>query len=118
MTPTDEFRSHATIVESPQDWDLSSIFLAHSGLVSGEAEPFTALNKEHFLLGDPYFQRSNAGACGCLHDRPAYNALLELSLRLRKAAEVLSHSESHQLGQQCSLSQRIVELDSYTRFAF
>jgi hypothetical protein len=119
VTPTDEFvQSHATIVEPSQDWDLSSIFLAHPGLVDGEAEPFTTLSKEPFLLGDPYFLRSNTEACGCLHDKPAYNTLLELSLRLRKAAEVLSRSESHQLGQPCPLSRRIVELDSFTRFAF
>ncbi|KAF7782593.1 transcriptional regulator family: Fungal Specific TF [Agaricus bisporus var. burnettii] len=114
-TPTDEFaRPHASIAEPSQDWDFGSIFFAHPGLVDGDAEPFTTLTKEPLPLDNSYFPRSNARACGCLHDRSAYNVLLELSLRLRKAAEILSHSESHQLGRQCPLNQRIVELDTFT----
>ncbi|KIY46763.1 hypothetical protein FISHEDRAFT_75290 [Fistulina hepatica ATCC 64428] len=49
--------------------------------------------------------------CSCVQDQPAYISLLELSVRLRKAAEVLSGSHIHSTGEICSLTRRIAELD-------
>ncbi|KAF5370653.1 hypothetical protein D9758_001996 [Tetrapyrgos nigripes] len=57
------------------------------------------------------------GDCSCLLEAPSYSVLLELSLRLRKAAETLSQSPSHLPGSRCSLNQRIRELDSLATHA-
>lgn len=50
--------------------------------------------------------------CGCLQDPANYQIMLELSLRLRKASDVLGQSPTHRLGEGCcQLHQRILELD-------
>ncbi|KAL1677320.1 hypothetical protein EV122DRAFT_279276 [Schizophyllum commune] len=70
------------------------------------------------LLG-PRFEGKCADAghvehCGCLHDPAAYATILELSLRLRKAAEVLSrvHATTRR---SCRLTQRVTELDALAK---
>ncbi|KAF9450426.1 hypothetical protein P691DRAFT_798133 [Macrolepiota fuliginosa MF-IS2] len=114
ITPTDEFaRSHISVAVSPdvsQEYDLSSMFLTYPEFMGCEAGSFGTLNKE----SEPCFLKPNMGHCGCPHEAPSYNVLLELSLRLRRAADVLSRSASHQLGHRCSLHQRIAELDVLT----
>ncbi|KAI0300997.1 hypothetical protein B0F90DRAFT_1720780 [Multifurca ochricompacta] len=52
--------------------------------------------------------------CGCLLESANYHAVLELSLRLRHAAEVLNQHPLHSKGSLCLLKQRIAELDAYT----
>ncbi|KAI0267143.1 hypothetical protein BC834DRAFT_98793 [Gloeopeniophorella convolvens] len=54
------------------------------------------------------------GECGCLSDAANYHAVLELSLRLRRAAEVLSRHPPHSAGSMCLLKHRIAELDVFT----
>lgn len=116
VTPTDEYaRSHVSIAEPSQDYDLSSIFLTYPGLMNCDTASFGTLSKEP-LSGDSCFLKPSMGHCGCLHETSSYNVLLELSLRLRKAADVLARSASHQLGQQCPLNQRIAELDIFTTY--
>ena len=52
--------------------------------------------------------------CGCLNEAASYNVLLELSLRLRKAAYILSHSANHRFNNfMCPLNQKIVDLDAF-----
>ncbi|KDQ57507.1 hypothetical protein JAAARDRAFT_207038 [Jaapia argillacea MUCL 33604] len=53
------------------------------------------------------------GHCGCLSEPTTYNAVLELTFRLRKAADVLARSAKHRSGSACLLRQLITELDSY-----
>lgn len=53
------------------------------------------------------------GHCGCLNDSMFYGVVLELSMRLRKAAEGLQHHNSHRTGSQCTLTQRVLELDKF-----
>ncbi|KXN92464.1 hypothetical protein AN958_08023 [Leucoagaricus sp. SymC.cos] len=114
VTPTDEFaRAAVSLVtppEAPQEYDLASMFLSYPGLMNCDPASFGALGKEA-LSGDPCFIKEGIGHCGCLHEAANYNVLLELSLRLRKAADILARSTSHQLGHQCHLQQRISELD-------
>lgn len=53
--------------------------------------------------------------CGCLGDANSYNVVLELSLRLRRAAETLAHySKHHAASTNCQIHQRIADLDRYT----
>ncbi|KAI0314084.1 hypothetical protein OF83DRAFT_1085889 [Amylostereum chailletii] len=52
--------------------------------------------------------------CGCLMESANYSIVLELSLRLRRAAELLSRHPSHATGGLCLLKQRIHDLDALT----
>jgi len=110
MTPTDEFPlSNVGIAgqNAFQDYDLSSMFLNYPGLMGFGDGTFSPVMES----------RTNKHAhlnCNCLHEPSTYNTMLELSLRLRKASEVLNQSPSHQIGGFCHLSQRISELDSLT----
>ncbi|KDR75848.1 hypothetical protein GALMADRAFT_156783 [Galerina marginata CBS 339.88] len=110
MTPTDEYPfSHVGIVSQgpPQDYDLASMFLSYPGLVG--------VNDGNFLpVNDIRPNKFHGSQCGCLNDPTSYNTMLELSLRLRKATDVLGQSPSHRLGGFCHLHQRISELDSFT----
>lgn len=45
-------------------------------------------------------------------DAHTYQTMLELSLRLRKAAEMLSQYPRHQADGNCMLNRRLVELDT------
>ncbi|KAH9985993.1 hypothetical protein BJV74DRAFT_547151 [Russula compacta] len=56
------------------------------------------------------------GVCECLSKAANYHAVLELSLRLRHTAEVLSRYPLHSKDSMCPLKQRIAELDAFTRF--
>lgn len=54
------------------------------------------------------------GHCGCLANTPEYYAMLELSLRLRKAADTLRQSTRHRSNSECALLQRIATWDTLT----
>ena len=62
-----------------------------------------------------YYYGSEASQCGCLAHAAIYNVVLELSLRLRKAAETLVRHPAHTHGSACMLQQRITELDAFTK---
>ncbi|KAH9171156.1 hypothetical protein EDB89DRAFT_1887277 [Lactarius sanguifluus] len=62
-------------------------------------------------------QHTPLSECGCLSEVANYQAVLELSLRLRCAAEVLNRHPQHSNSSMCLLKQRIAELDVFTRFA-
>lgn len=51
------------------------------------------------------------GHCGCLSDSGSYNVVLELSLRLRRAAETLNQFPKHRTPSSCPIHQRISDLD-------
>jgi len=56
------------------------------------------------------------GHCGCANETNSYIVLLELSLRLRKASEVVGHHFKHFSGSTCGLNQRITELDKFISY--
>jgi hypothetical protein len=56
------------------------------------------------------------GECGCLSEAANYHVVLELSLRLRRAAEVLNSHPLHSESSMCLLKQRVAELDVFARF--
>lgn len=56
------------------------------------------------------------GHCGCANETNSYIVLLELSLRLRKASEVVGHHFKHFSGSTCDLNKRIAELDKFISY--
>ncbi|KAJ7289103.1 hypothetical protein C8J57DRAFT_1459196, partial [Mycena rebaudengoi] len=60
-----------------------------------------------------YLQRGSR--CDCLNDFASYAAVLELSLRLRKAADVLVRSPSHSSNSDCALNAHISDLDNFVK---
>ena len=56
------------------------------------------------------------GHCGCANETSSYIVLLELSLRLRRASEVVGHHFKHFPGSACSLNQRITEFDKFISY--
>lgn len=61
-----------------------------------------------------YYNHNASTLCNCLRDPSNYQTMLELSLRLRKAAKVLGQYPLHQAGKYCLLNQCLVELDTLT----
>ncbi|KAH8989987.1 hypothetical protein EDB92DRAFT_812891 [Lactarius akahatsu] len=59
-------------------------------------------------------QQTPLSECGCLSEVANYQAVLELSLRLRCAAEALNRHPRHNNSSMCLLKQRIAELDVFT----
>ncbi|KAI0745354.1 hypothetical protein C8Q76DRAFT_638932 [Earliella scabrosa] len=55
--------------------------------------------------------------CGCLHDHASYSTVLELSLRLRRATEILSRYAKHSTRSDCKVHKGISELDRFTTTA-
>lgn len=56
------------------------------------------------------------GHCGCANETSSYIVLLELSLRLRKASEVVGQHFKHFPGSTCSLNQKITEFDKFISY--
>lgn len=117
MTPTEEFsQPHVGVVGHPDgqhDYDISTMFLPYPGLMGCE----DSYMSRHDSVDDPAFHKHRGGHCDCLHEPSNYNVVLELSLRLRKAADILSRSPKHYLGTNCSLHHRISELDTFATTA-
>ncbi|KAH9083372.1 hypothetical protein EDB83DRAFT_2253988 [Lactarius deliciosus] len=59
-------------------------------------------------------QQTPFSECGCLSEVANYQAVLELSLRLRCAADALNRHPQHSNSSMCLLKQRIAELDVFT----
>ena len=76
------------------------------------------LTTEDATLADPFFmehmKHGNSGHCGCLSDLKSYSVVLDLSLRLRRAAEILGLSPKHLNVSDCSIHQRIAAMDRFT----
>lgn len=124
LTPNDEYsRSQVMIAGNEQQLDLASIFMSYPSLMGcedalghvdrsfrgdGLAEPLD----ESSLSSKHHTTRFHDGHCGCLGESQSYNAILELSLRLRKATYIMSRSANHRMGSNCVLNQRIAELDA------
>ncbi|KZT29867.1 hypothetical protein NEOLEDRAFT_1127754 [Neolentinus lepideus HHB14362 ss-1] len=67
----------------------------------------------HLGTCPPSTTEHREGHCGCLNEPSSYTVVLELTLRLRKAAEILGRSKRHQTESACLLHQLIVELDNF-----
>ncbi|KAG2078959.1 hypothetical protein BDR04DRAFT_13433 [Suillus decipiens] len=121
MMPIDECMQTRAPVPGEQslagELDFASIFMSYSDLIGSEDNLGYNIINGH--LDDTYRSQHRYGTsahrdsyCGCLTEGSCYNVVLELSLRLRKAAAILSRSEYHHIGSHnCALIQRIIELD-------
>ncbi|KAJ6620623.1 hypothetical protein B0H10DRAFT_2021150 [Mycena sp. CBHHK59/15] len=87
---------HSPVPLSPREDSLSSILAAYAGLT------------DHIYL-------RRGSRCGCLSEAACYNVVLELSLRLRKAADVLARSPSHSRSSDCVLNAQVHELDTFAK---
>lgn len=125
-TPTDEHpQMQVTVAEDQQlanDIDLASLFMSYPDLLAcdeglGNVDHVLRVNTNSQHV-DPRSMKYNHGRfldghCGCLNEVASYNVVLELSLRLRKAADILSHSANHRFNNGCPLNRGIVDLDVF-----
>ncbi|KAH8080262.1 hypothetical protein BXZ70DRAFT_640837 [Cristinia sonorae] len=103
----------------PVGYDFASFLSSYYGEQSGMDGVFGGiLASEDATLADPYFvehlKHGNSGHCGCLSDLKSYSVVLDLSLRLRRAAEILGLSPKHLSVSDCSIHQRITAMDRFT----
>lgn len=110
MTPIDEYTQTQSLIAGAGEFDFASIFMSYPGSIEfGYSPEHNNLQAEGGILADHLddtYRSKYRGHCGCLTEGPSYNVVLELSLRLRKAADILLRSDN------CCLSQRINELDA------
>lgn len=104
------------------DIDLASLFMSYPDLLACDEDPGQV---DHVLRVNTHGQQVDSrpmkyhhgqflhGHCGCLNEAASYSVVLELSLRLRKAADILSHSANHRFNNGCPLNQRILDLDAF-----
>ncbi|KAG2145985.1 uncharacterized protein EDB93DRAFT_1086897 [Suillus bovinus] len=120
MTPTDEYTQSRALVVGEQplagEFEFASMFMSYPGFIGYEnnlEHNVTADNLDDTCRSNHCYDSSPHDHCSCLTEGSSYNVVLELSLRLRKAAHILSRSAYHHLGSNnCTLNQRIVELDA------
>lgn len=103
--------SHPSI---PSVQDLTSLLSScYSEQVSLDGLFDSLGSPDRMGFTDPYHTHNPEGHCGCLNDVSSYNVVLELSLRLRRAADILGHSPQHANTSGCSIHQRIASLDRF-----
>lgn len=92
----------------PQNFGLESILMTYPGMprydqdiqnfLEGLPPPYHPDEKsQEDLRTKRHPHPSTEAHCGCLHETSTYAVVLELSLRLRKASEILSRSANHRL---------------------
>lgn len=115
-TPPDElplsFAGVASAHTFTPDFDFASMFMGYSGLLSpyDEGPSTEPLHHQTECISS---QHPGGEHCGCLTEHSSHQAVLELSIRLRKAADSLRRSAHHQLESNCQLNRQIAELDAY-----
>ncbi|KAG1747340.1 hypothetical protein EDB19DRAFT_1631081 [Suillus lakei] len=110
MTPIDEYTRTQALIAGEQlltgEFDFASIFMSYP-LEHSPGHNVLQIGGDVLTNHlDDTCRSEYLGHCGCLTEVTSYNVVLELSLRLRKAADILLGSSD------CSLNQRIVELDA------
>lgn len=111
MTPTDEIPFVPAGIAgqgAAQDYDLTSMVWDYPGIMGLNDNAFTPMGDSRAIKHNP------TNVCACIHEPASYNTMLELSIRLRKASDILGQSSIHHHAGPCHLHQRISELDSYT----
>lgn len=99
------------------DYDFSSLLASYP--------PSSGAGVDDSLFGDmldPLGHPTSEGCnnhlsdehCGCLHDHMSYSTVLELSLRLRRATEILSRYAKHNARSDCKVHKGISDLDRFT----
>ena len=103
----DSLLSYLTNGDPPSDAPFADIFDSTLHDLTRDKD------SRNICLSGPQTQ---PGECGCLSEAANYYAVLELSVRLRRVAEVLNRHPPHGEGSMCLLRQRIADLDDFTRF--
>lgn len=126
VTPTEEHSQIQVAIAGDQplsdDLDFASLFMSYPNILpcdegTGQVDRGLRVNP-HGQHVDPRSMKYNHGQfldghCGCLSEAASYNVVLELSLRLRKAADILSHAANHRFNNGCPLNQKIMNLDTF-----
>ncbi|KAF9820305.1 hypothetical protein IEO21_01519 [Rhodonia placenta] len=98
----------------PSEYDIAALLSSYPPEKAGLEDNLFNEIWDRLIRPDGTCEVNRLGEhCGCLHDPANYNVVLELSLRLRKAADALSRSSQHASGS-CAISQNIAELDRFT----
>ncbi|KAI0819982.1 hypothetical protein BC628DRAFT_1413377 [Trametes gibbosa] len=122
-SPTDPFPGPGADAISSMlnsDYDLSSLLASCHAPVHGGANEGYLNDMFETLLTTPDpcpAGHSPEEHCGCLNDHASYSTVLELSLRLRRAVEVLSRYAKHGAQSDCRVHRGISELDRFTTTA-
>lgn len=92
----------------PHDLSRPDVFAQLVARLGSDKAPdeFEWASPDHAVLGH----------CGCANETNSYIVLLELSLRLRRASEVVGHHFKHFSGSTCSLNQKIAQLDKFISY--
>lgn len=132
-TPASEFMDDSPIATEPSQRPGATIDFDLTALLSA-AQPSSLSEPPYFGFEPPYAHSDHRAHpsplastpsldhehvhgeshCGCLSNIPEYHAMLELSLRLRKAADTLRRSTRHRSHSDCALLSRISTWDSMT----
>lgn len=99
------------------EYDLSSLLSSSPASAQGGVADGYLNDMLESLLSAPEPCPSGLGHddhCGCLNDHTSYSTVLELSLRLRRAVEILSRYSKHGAQSDCNVHRRISDLDRFT----
>ncbi|KAF5317137.1 hypothetical protein D9611_003821 [Ephemerocybe angulata] len=112
-TPEEYARPQVTISSGlPQDYNLAAMLLSYPPHFAPHDE-YTGIPKES-MDGYPHLVQQEQVYCGCAEESSTYGVLLEVSLRLRKAADMMARNSSHQhSGNCCPLYRQVSDLDRY-----
>ncbi|THH30783.1 hypothetical protein EUX98_g3406 [Antrodiella citrinella] len=118
LTPVDGRHMHDQHGPSA-GYDFASFLTSYYNDQPGMDGVFNGLlGPEDSALADPFLmehmKHGNSGHCGCLSELKSYSVVLDLSLRLRRAAEILGLSPKHLSASDCSIHQRIAAMDRFT----
>ncbi|EJF65404.1 hypothetical protein DICSQDRAFT_79541 [Dichomitus squalens LYAD-421 SS1] len=112
--------SDITSLLNTPDYDLSSLLASYSfpnGPGIDEAFFGDILDPILPVAPDACGNHRSDEHCGCLNEHASYQTVLELSLRLRRATEILSRYAKHTSGSDCRVHKGISELDRFTTTA-
>ncbi|KAL1939901.1 hypothetical protein VTO73DRAFT_9601 [Trametes versicolor] len=122
-SPTDPYSCHGGDALSSMlaaEYDLSSLLSSSPASAQGGVADGYLNDMLESLLSAPEPCPSGHGHddhCGCLNDHTSYSTVLELSLRLRRAVEILSRYTKHGAQSDCKVHRRISDLDRFTTTA-
>ncbi|KAJ4483364.1 hypothetical protein J3R30DRAFT_1768225 [Lentinula aciculospora] len=116
VTPPTENSSspHPTINEDPTGLMGLDMFVHSPSFIGYSDDRMDTVHQQLVGVGITKSPYPIAQTCNCVLEATNYQTMLELSLRLRKAASILARSSHHQTGVHCLLNQRLSELDVLT----
>lgn len=108
-TPVEEYVRQPAVI-SNGEYDLAAMLLSYQPTY-GSYDEYGGASRDSD--GYPHLAQSDQISCGCAEETPTYSVLLELSVRLRKAADMMSRNPSHTCSGNCSLHRQVADLDQH-----